>query len=118
MLIAEMLSAFLDISVMYFFLMIRRPPRSTRIDTLFPDTTLCRSPSGLFLRLRSSGAGCGLACGALTGCRARAAIGGSAIPASAEGRSEEDTSALQSLMRISYAVFCLEQKNTLLRVDQ
>src|SRR3546814_9283848 len=90
--------------------MIRRPPRSTRTDTLFPYTTLfrswdgdCRDTSVSFsrhprparfsvhnrcrasLRYRGSGAVCRL-------------------------RSEEHTSELQSLMRISYAVFCLKKK--------
>src|SRR3546814_6359899 len=71
--------------------MIRRPPRSTRTDTLFPYTTLFRSADR---RWRCPGSAC---CG--TGCRAR--------PGS---RSEEHTSELQSLMRISYAVFCLKKK--------
>src|SRR3546814_1551837 len=79
--------------------MIRRPPRSTRTDTLFPYTTLFRSqlardqsqitpsqstniqPSGLVITCRSS----------------------------TDARSEEHTSELQSLMRISYAVFCLNK---------
>src|SRR3546814_19995112 len=73
------------------FLMIRRPPRSTRTDTLFPDTTLFRS---LPPRDRACAASSGW------GGRRRA------------GRSEEHTSELQSLMRISYAVFCLKKKKT------
>src|SRR3546814_1668941 len=102
--------------------MIRRPPRSTRTDTLFPYTTLFRSD------------------GALTGQR-EAHVGRvlDAVPVRAErpvarghrdlarlvdeqrdrigeghvavARSEEHTSELQSLMRISYAVFCLKNKN-------
>src|SRR3546814_11462288 len=89
------------ISLYYFifFLMILRPPRSTRTDTLFPYTTLFRSP--------------------------RIPQGSRADPAAAggqgrgfpghnreyrAGRSEEHTSELQSLMRISYAVFCLKKK--------
>src|SRR3546814_2914332 len=84
----------------FFFLMIRRPPRSTRTDTLFPYTTLFRSPAST----RSSRpATCAAAnrwwCGPF-------AKGGNA-----NGRSEEHTSELQSLMRISYAVFCLKKKN-------
>src|SRR3546814_7586798 len=89
--------------------MIRRPPRSTRTDTLFPYTTLFRSgraqlpeephylrsqsqqvDSALYrlcTRVHPPGAGC------------------------AGSRSEEHTSELQSLMRISYAVFCLKKKN-------
>src|SRR3546814_3807479 len=95
--------------------MIRRPPRSTRTDTLFPYTTLFRS-------LRRAG-----------GARPprllrRAPEGGAARPGRAPrphhrrhgtrrrgrprppARSEEHTSELQSLMRISYAVFCLKKK--------
>src|SRR3546814_4904746 len=84
-------------SSFFFFLMIRRPPRSTRTDTLFPYTTLFRSFGSTFM-----------------------------LPASADElvmppvtempphpvilRSEEHTSELQSLMRISYAVFCLKKK--------
>src|SRR3546814_3271665 len=79
-----------------FFLMIRRPPRSTRTDTLFPYTTLFRSAHFLldgqmavvddYLEIRPDAEE-----------RLR--------------RSEEHTSELQSLMRISYAVFCLKKKN-------
>src|SRR3546814_3422687 len=98
--------------------MIRRPPRSTLTDTLFPYTTLFRSRMARGLH--------------------PAAIGGAVVPhhhrrrmaeaadlqagfvphRKAEGaeralhaRSEEHTSELQSLMRISYAVFCLKKKN-------
>src|SRR3546814_8766094 len=85
--------------------MIRRPPRSTRTDTLFPYTTLFRSvvdgpaedgegPQRRGQEHEAPGGGAG---GALPG---QAAI----------GRSEEHTSELQSLMRISYAVFCLKKK--------
>src|SRR3546814_10026374 len=81
--------------VVFFFLMIRRPPRSTRTDTLFPYTTLFRS-------LRMAGASGLLRCYVLADCRAY----GNKTP-----RSEEHTSELQSLMRISYAVFCLKKKN-------
>src|SRR3546814_9398604 len=79
--------------------MIRRPPRSTRTDTLFPYTTLFRSPSRLFER------------GAAGGYRADAherRIDAAGRPG--RDRSEEHTSELQSLMRISYAVFCLKKK--------
>src|SRR3546814_3088291 len=113
----------------FFFLMIRRPPRSTRTDTLFPYTTLFRSPpkpracpgkrvggendrqarpsGGPHPKDRNSvedprgnHAGC-----AWTAPRSRLR----------RWRSEEHTSELQSLMRISYAVFCLKKKknNTL-----
>src|SRR3546814_6758189 len=71
--------------------MIRRPPRSTRTDTLFPYTTLFRSPSADRRR-----------------CPATWTFCGHARPA--QSRSEEHTSELQSLMRISYAVFCLKKK--------
>src|SRR3546814_2726250 len=78
--------------------MIRRPPRSTRTDTLFPDTTLFRSqrgdvPPGWRGMFR------GLAAPGVINHLQRL------------GRSEEHTSELQSLMRISYAVFCLKKKN-------
>src|SRR3546814_2813310 len=93
-----------------FFLMIRRPPRSTRTDTLFPYTTLFRSEVGLACEvvIRSQGQrvvdqGLG---------RTRVAGGQRARRGAAQlqGRSEEHTSELQSLMRISYAVFCLTKK--------
>src|SRR3546814_1297521 len=101
----------------------RRPPRSTRTDTLFPYTTLFRS-----LRLLRAG-------NRLGRCARRARAAGSghvrARLAAGEGRdlaqdadaddqqpaqpvrSEEHTSELQSLMRISYAVFCLKKKNNI-----
>src|SRR3546814_15218083 len=93
--------------LLFFFLMIRRPPRSTRTDTLFPYTTLFRSPS----RCRDC---CGR--GSLRGRSQRGAAGGGATARPCRvcrpraGRSEEHTSELQSLMRISYAVFCLKKK--------
>src|SRR3546814_5210671 len=127
------------IMVCFFFLMIRRPPRSTRTDTLFPYTTLFRSPrlpddqliftlnhaesrilafepnlAALVERLAPSlphiekyivlsdeGVGIGEGFGALAY---------EPLLASAPVRSEEHTSELQSLMRISYAVFCLKKK--------
>src|SRR3546814_3189899 len=79
--------------------MIRRPPRSTRTDTLFPYTTLFRS------RDRSSTPHPSLAWSA---CRCTANMSARSMRWS---RSEEHTSELQSLMRISYAVFCLKKKN-------
>src|SRR3546814_12375328 len=82
-----------------FFLMIRRPPRSTRTDTLFPYTTLFRSA---LQRLRSA---VGLAQPAHLDCAFAHGTDCSAA------RSEEHTSELQSLMRISYAVFCLKKKH-------
>src|SRR3546814_1593139 len=92
--------------------MIRRPPRSTRTDTLFPYTTLFRSQArrrprpGADAPVRGSGGGTGAqrphagGPAVLTGWSGRADA----------GRSEEHTSELQSLMRISYAVFCLKKK--------
>src|SRR3546814_6775241 len=91
------LVCFSTIIVLFFFLMIRRPPRSTRTDTLFPYTTLFRSANVQHqaqkfvrnnprrLHERRDRHGCAF-------------------------RSEEHTSELQSLMRISYAVFCLKKK--------
>src|SRR3546814_4458862 len=84
----------------FFFLMIRRPPRSTRTDTLFPYTTLFRSDGRGF---HVDGACLGGSAGA--GIRAAAVRAGDR-----RRRSEEHTSELQSLMRISYAVFCLKKK--------
>src|SRR3546814_9511302 len=113
---------------MIFFLMIPRPPRSTRTDTRFPYTTLFRSP-GVLRRLRHDradhdlvrhaalarrGRGAarrGAADGAV-GLLADDAVDAGHHPAADRGRrSEEHTSELQSLMRISYAVFCLKKKN-------
>src|SRR3546814_2392506 len=97
-----------------FFLMIRRPPRSTRTDTLFPYTTLFRSARRAGGAIRDRRAEGELFFAGLK--RFRAKANGSKyrkrlrIPAKA-GRSEEHTSELQSLMRISYAVFCLKKKN-------
>src|SRR3546814_1837935 len=101
--------------------MIRRPPRSTRTDTLFPYTTLFRS-----VRTDRAGGRSIAGSGRIPRetdrggydeprpCRRRAR----AEPAADAGdfrrgaRSEEHTSELQSLMRISYAVFCLKKKKT------
>src|SRR3546814_1594856 len=80
--------------------MIRRPPRSTRTDTLFPYTTLFRSrPKAR----QCDGRWC--AWSLLGNVVSRAASAHERTP-----RSEEHTSELQSLMRISYAVFCLKKK--------
>src|SRR3546814_6834743 len=87
--------------------MIRRPPRSTRTDTLFPYTTLFRSaiqprtPSNQ--KLRSDHL-------SWLGAHRRQLLRGSASCSRRASRSEEHTSELQSLMRISYAVFCLKKK--------
>src|SRR3546814_4409584 len=121
--------------------MIRRPPRSTRTDTLFPYTTLFRSHAGVAAggdggyafgargQIRQGGAGeTGVMGGGAAACRrrrkrARGAGAGRARGGAARhrlcdrrarlgqgARSEEHTSELQSLMRISYAVFCLKKK--------
>src|SRR3546814_5793571 len=114
--------------------MTRRPPRSTRPDPLFPYTTLFRSHDprahvpdraetvrldGVDARAPAQDEGDP---GALQGRQAAPAAGdhaalqeregqsGRGLPADAAPRSEEHTSELQSLMRISYAVFCLKKK--------
>src|SRR3546814_3949378 len=89
--------------------MIRRPPRSTRTDTLFPYTTLFRSMTAATPDWRTSFRSCS---------NTRSAVGGSRLPvgSSASSRSEEHTSELQSLMRISYAVFCLKKTITQLTI--
>src|SRR3546814_1591841 len=96
--------------------MIRRPPRSTRTDTLFPYTTLFRSAGGGLRATRAADAGPSnhrrpavRAPGERVDTQRRHAV--AAYPP-ARLRSEEHTSELQSLMRISYAVFCLKKKNT------
>src|SRR3546814_5611066 len=87
--------------------MIRRPPRSTRTDTLFPYTTLFRSGDVQAPGPVQLGRGDAQGSGA-----ARAGPGVLALLTHpAARRSEEHTSELQSLMRISYAVFCLKKKN-------
>src|SRR3546814_3501818 len=103
--------------------MIRRPPRSTRTDTLFPNTTLFRS---LLQHPRQPGDEPGdarrvAAERAPVGFQIQLAIEldldrmacpfGPAVQLHAMPRSEEHTSELQSLMRISYAVFCLKKNN-------
>src|SRR3546814_3190731 len=102
--------------------MIRRPPRSTRTDTLFPYTTLFRSLRGHLTLVVDSTDKLGRAISQNTGektsalevterLREAAAKGQAAgSPSKEDHRSEEHTSELQSLMRISYAVFCLKKK--------
>src|SRR3546814_5415492 len=88
--------------------MIRRPPRSTRTDTLFPYTTLFRS-----VRHRAAAAVVPAGARLAAECRqysAGAVRGRFPVAVRAVSRSEEHTSELQSLMRISYAVFCLKKK--------
>src|SRR3546814_8755353 len=78
--------------------MIRRPPRSTRTDTLFPYTTLFRSAAEFHREAAVR--------------EHRIARAERFAECISNGRSEEHTSELQSLMRISYAVFCLKKKNS------
>src|SRR3546814_3133499 len=99
--------------------MIRRPPRSTRTDTLFPYTTRFRSLLGERRREIDvePGSHCALlqldAVAGIERCLPRESL----HPAP-HGRSEEHTSELQSLMRISYAVFCLKKKRNSYKHDQ
>src|SRR3546814_5231859 len=95
--------------MMFFvFLMIRRPPRSTRTDTRLPYTTLFRSrrrDAGRTLRGDDQSGG-------VPRLVQRADHVGAGVDRHWSGdRSEEHTSELQSLMRISYAVFCLKKKH-------
>src|SRR3546814_9886594 len=103
--------------------MLRRPPRSTRTDTLVPYTTLFRSAAGVVgdaLGMVAGGHGDDAA-PRLVGSQVAEAHVGAAVLEGARAlqvlqlqvqlaRSEEHTSELQSLMRISYAVFCLKKK--------
>src|SRR3546814_7275803 len=105
--------------VLFFFLRRRRPPESTRTDTRFPYTTLFRAGGG-----RHGGAGDRLPADQRLARQQGIPPQGGAEPAApllprddrpgggaAAGRSEEHTSELQSLMRLSSAVFCLKKKN-------
>src|SRR3546814_9250147 len=117
----------------FFFLIIRRPPRSTRTDTLFPYTTLFRSLDVTARGRYVVAAGDDDHPTTATVLEGAAKIGDHAVPAGQtaslsgpldsadpaqitlavarpDARSEEHTSELQSLMRISYAVFCLKKK--------
>src|SRR3546814_1472594 len=91
------------VSCVIFFLRIRRPPRSTRTDTLFPYTTLFRSmvilPTVAQVAADEPDTAAKIA---------------QPITFVCNSRSEEHTSELQSLMRISYAVFCLKKKNKII----
>src|SRR3546814_969111 len=120
--------------------MIRRPPRSTRTDTLFPYTTLFRSAERLWTKLdmpkatnkpdedwwldavkRPMGAYYRISPENMRDMHiALAEVGAlcaSAFTHAGWDRSEEHTSEIQSLMRISYAVFCLKKKNTIQRTN-
>src|SRR3546814_8598921 len=100
--------------------MIRRPPRSTRTDTLFPYTTLFRSDTATSSHPRlprnaNTAATDDLSAAPNSRSQQRGWCSQNASTNPFEGRqsrSEEHTSELQSLMRISYAVFCLQKKKT------
>src|SRR3546814_15601260 len=100
------------VSVFFFFLMRRRPPRSTRTDTLFPYTTLFRSAARSRPRPRQTPRRRRPARSrrAARSSRPDSSIRRRVQRTAAVRRSEEHTSELQSLMRISYAVFCLKKK--------
>src|SRR3546814_8608410 len=100
--------------------MIRRPPRATRTDTLFPYTTLFRSavrpvavtpPRHPVHATRASETTGAYACHDSHGIAIAPGSSRQAVRPAGWRRSEEHTSELQSLMRISYAVFCLKKKN-------
>src|SRR3546814_5420434 len=111
--------------------MIRRPPRSTRTDTLFPYTTLFRSCAAREIERADLGADCvhvehvhGALLPSVSASNARQIARGPMLgflpfdcgaDEREESRSEEHTSELQSLMRISYAVFCLKKKKQIKR---
>src|SRR3546814_8054108 len=96
--------------------MIRRPPRSTRTDTLFPYTTLFRSagrqaPATRLRARRDSVETITVGLCRVPADKTKGYALSCAAYSAALRRSEEHTSELQSLMRISYAVFCLKKKN-------
>src|SRR3546814_3436519 len=90
--------------------MIRRPPRSTRTDTLFPYTTLFRSADRVEIDREAEARGTTAEAEHRAIDARRVIVGDRQDRAAAHPRSEEHTSELQSLMRISYAVFCLKKK--------
>src|SRR3546814_9086457 len=105
--------------ILFFFLSIHRPPRSTRIDTLFPYTTLFRSIRAAMPTIRElSDKGAIVLLLAHFGRPKGAKNPTQSLSLVIDGvadvlRSEEHTSELQSLMRISYAVFCLNKKKNI-----
>src|SRR3546814_1869048 len=112
--------------------MIRRPPRSTRTDALFPYTTLFRSGHSCILcpgpcaaevtfgtrRRERAKLALILRCGDPGPPPCHSAAQGAGGPPPPGRRSEEHTSELQSLMRISYAVFCLKKKKKISTLKQ
>src|SRR3546814_10671266 len=101
--------------VIFIFLMRRRPPRSTRTDTLFPYTPLFRSAAVLASAVALSLPVMAMAAESTLKVAAskplsRVRVIWLVAPVLEPTRSEEHTSELQSLMRISYAVFCLKKK--------
>src|SRR3546814_5566850 len=98
-----------SVSYYFFFLIIRRPPRSTRTDTLFPCTTLFRSPDQINGRFTASLLAVLIEV-VYVFLVNRTDRHHHNLNSRTGGRSEEHTSELQSLMRISYAVFCLKKK--------
>src|SRR3546814_5289743 len=108
--------------------MVRRPPRSTRTDTLFPYTTLFRSRRASARRpasrRRSADGAAQDRHAAATrrtddrlGAARGTAVGRRRLDLFHVERSEEHTSELQALMRISYAVFCLKKKHTNITIN-
>src|SRR3546814_4665119 len=98
--------------------MIRRPQRSTRTDTLFPSTTLFRSlvagyqriPAGLRTEAHAGRTPDETLVGGLKMLESEIGNAARSLAAGELDRSEEHTSELQSLMRLSYAVLCLKKK--------
>src|SRR3546814_3227179 len=108
------------------FLMIRRTPRFTRTDTLFPDTTLFRSADQGLRIILARNLAQNIRAGddhvAASGFHCVDQLGGQGMAVrfarmEKHFRSEEHTSELQSLMRISYAVFCLKKKKKITKIN-
>src|SRR3546814_1299069 len=99
-----------SIYVFFFFVMIRRPPRSTRTDTLFPYTTLFRSTTSYIVIIAFLFKGLDSKISSYDHSKIFVPFMIYLIRIALINRSEEHTSELQSLMRISYAVFCLKKK--------
>src|SRR3546814_6929325 len=106
------MSVFCQLCVLlFFFFMIRRPPRSTRTDTLFPYTSLFRSQTQGNSRSCAVRAPSEIVPPGDRRKHRHCRTGRYFLSNGHSHRSEEHTSELQSLMRISYAVFCLKKKN-------